>query len=62
MTERVLIVDDHPLTRDALAALLAQQGFDVIGDAHDGMHAIAQAETLQPDLSSSTSRCLRWTA
>lgn len=50
MTERVLIVDDHPLTRDALAALLAQQGFDVIGDAHDGVHAIAQAETLQPDL------------
>jgi DNA-binding NarL/FixJ family response regulator len=50
VTERVLIVDDHPLTRDALAALLAQQGFDVIGDAHDGMHAIAQAETLQPDL------------
>jgi len=50
VAERVLIVDDHPLTRDALAALLAQQGFDVIGDAHDGMHAIAQAETLQPDL------------
>lgn len=50
MTERVLIVDDHPLTRDALAALLAQQGFDVIGDARDGVHAIAQAETLQPDL------------
>jgi DNA-binding NarL/FixJ family response regulator len=50
VTERVLIVDDHPLTRDALAALLAQQGFDVIGDAHDGVHAIAQAETLQPDL------------
>jgi DNA-binding NarL/FixJ family response regulator len=50
VAERVLIVDDHPLTRDALAALLAQQGFDVIGDAHDGVHAIAQAETLQPDL------------
>ncbi|HEU0247220.1 MAG TPA: response regulator transcription factor [Gaiellaceae bacterium] len=50
MTDRVLIVDDHPLTRDALAALLAQQGFDVIGDARDGAHAIAQAETLQPDL------------
>jgi DNA-binding NarL/FixJ family response regulator len=50
VTDRVLIVDDHPLTRDALAALLAQQGFDVIGDAQDGEHAIAQAETLQPDL------------
>lgn len=50
MAERVLIVDDHPLTRDALAALLAQQGFDVVGDAHDGERAIAQAESLQPDL------------
>lgn len=50
MTERILIVDDHPLTRDALAALLIQQGFDVVGEAEDGEQAIAQAETLQPDL------------
>jgi DNA-binding NarL/FixJ family response regulator len=50
VTERVLIVDDHPLTRDALTALLVQQGFDVVGDAHDGARAIAQAESLQPDL------------
>jgi DNA-binding NarL/FixJ family response regulator len=50
VTERVLIVDDHPLTRDALAALLAQQGFDVVGEAEDGDTAISAAETLQPDL------------
>ena len=50
VTERVLIVDDHPLTRDALAALLAQQGFDVVGEAADGAEAIAAAETLKPDL------------
>ena len=50
MSERVLIVDDHPLTRDALAALLAQQGFDVVGEAEDGTRAIAEAETLKPDL------------
>ena len=50
MADRILIVDDHPLTRDALAALLAQQGFDVVGAAEDGEQAIAEAETLQPDL------------
>ena len=50
MTERVLIVDDHPLTRDALAALLVQQGFDVVGDAEDGASAIAKTAALQPDI------------
>jgi DNA-binding NarL/FixJ family response regulator len=50
VSERVLIVDDHPLTRDALSALLAQQGFDVVGEAEDGRRAIAEAEVLQPDL------------
>jgi DNA-binding NarL/FixJ family response regulator len=50
VAERILIVDDHPLTRDALAALLAQQGFDVVGSAEDGEQAIAEAEKLQPDL------------
>ena len=50
MTERVLIVDDHPLTRDALSALLAQQGFDVVGEAEDGASAIAEAAALRPDI------------
>ena len=47
---RVLIVDDHPLTREALASLLAQHGFEVAGEASDGEQAIAEAESLQPDL------------
>jgi DNA-binding NarL/FixJ family response regulator len=50
MTERILLVDDHPLTRDALAALLTQQGFEVVGDASTGEEAIAAARTLHPDL------------
>lgn len=50
MTERILLVDDHPLTRDALAALLTQQGFEVVGDASTGEEAIAAARTLRPDL------------
>ena len=50
MAARVLIVDDHPLTRDALSALLVQQGFDVVGDAADGEAAIARARELNPDI------------
>jgi DNA-binding NarL/FixJ family response regulator len=50
MTERILIVDDHPLTRDALAGLLAQNGFDVVAQAGSGADAIVQAKELQPDL------------
>jgi DNA-binding NarL/FixJ family response regulator len=50
MAERILLVDDHPLTRDALAALLARGGFDVVGEAADGSDALELAERLQPDL------------
>ena len=50
MDERVLIVDDHPLTREALASLLSQHGFDVVGSASDGAEAIEQTRRLRPDL------------
>src|SRR3954467_7983539 len=50
MTERILIVDDHPLTRDALAGLLAQNGFDVVGQAGSGEEAVARAAELTPDI------------
>jgi len=50
MTERILLVDDHPLTRSALAGLLTQHGFDVVGEASDGEEAIEAAVRLVPDL------------
>ncbi len=50
MNERVLIVDDHPLTRSALSSLLRGNGFDVVGEAADGREAIEQTAELQPDL------------
>jgi DNA-binding NarL/FixJ family response regulator len=47
---RVLIVDDHPLTSEALSSLLTQHGFDVVGQAADGGEAIARAGELGPDI------------
>jgi DNA-binding NarL/FixJ family response regulator len=48
--ERILIVDDHPLTREALTSLLRQHGFDVVGETGNGEEAIDFAGRLQPDL------------
>ena len=50
MADTVLVVDDHPLTREALSALLTQQGFSVLGAAADGEEAIGLARRLQPQL------------
>src|SRR3954469_15239137 len=50
MTERVLIVDDHPLTRDALRVLLSANGFEVVGEAATGAEAIELVGELIPDL------------
>jgi two-component system nitrate/nitrite response regulator NarL len=47
---RVLIVDDHPLTLDALASLLDQHGFDVVATVSDARTAIRRAAELGPDL------------
>ncbi len=50
VTERILLVDDHPLTREALSSLLEQHGFDVVGQASDGEEAVEMARELNPEL------------
>ena len=47
---RVLIVDDHPITRDALAALLTQSGFSVVAEASEGEEALELARRLRPQI------------
>jgi DNA-binding NarL/FixJ family response regulator len=48
---RILLVDDHVLFRRGVAALLAsRQNLQVIGEATDGLEAIAAARELIPDL------------
>jgi DNA-binding NarL/FixJ family response regulator len=47
---RILLVDDHPITRAALSSLLEGHGFSVAGEAADGEEAIVAARRLQPEL------------
>jgi DNA-binding NarL/FixJ family response regulator len=48
---RVLIVDDHPLLRSGLRALVeAQADMVVVGEAGDGGEAVWKAEALRPDV------------
>src|SRR6266849_1977495 len=48
---RILLVDDHPLVRNGLRALLASvPDMTVVGEASNGEEAIAQAAELQPDI------------
>ncbi len=47
----VLIVDDHPVVRQGLRALLeVQDDMTVAGEAGDGPAAISLAESLRPDI------------
>jgi len=50
MTASVLVVDDHPTWRTALADLLQRRGTNVVGKAADGDEAVEAAEMLQPDV------------
>ncbi len=49
-TRRVLVVDDHPSFRSCARALLAAEGFEVVGEAADGATALALADELAPEL------------
>lgn len=48
---RILIADDHPIFRDGLKRLLESEGeFKVIGEACDGIEAVAMARQLIPEV------------
>jgi DNA-binding NarL/FixJ family response regulator len=50
-TIRLLIVDDHPVVRDGLRGMFAgDEDFDVVGEAANGAEAVAQAQSLVPDV------------
>ena len=48
---KILIVDDHPMMRDALrTSLSVEEDLKVIGEASNGLEALKLLETLEPDL------------
>ena len=47
---RVLLVDDHAGFRATARRLLETEGWTVVGEAADGMSALASAARLRPDL------------
>ncbi|WP_319420552.1 response regulator transcription factor [Pleurocapsa sp. FMAR1] len=48
---KVLVVDDHPMVRSGLITMLdSEPGLEPIGEAKTGVEAIAQFNTLHPDV------------
>ena len=48
---RILVADDHPVVRDGLVAILSTQpDFEVVGEAGSGPDAVANVESLAPDV------------
>ena len=48
---RILVVDDHPIVREGLVAVLEDlENFEVVGAAGSGAEAVALAERLRPDV------------
>jgi len=50
-TIRILVADDHAIVREGLRWLIATEpGMELVGEAADGVEAVAQARKLHPDI------------
>lgn len=50
MTKRILITDDALFMRVTLKNILTQHGYDVVGEAQNGVEAVKLYNELKPDL------------
>ena len=48
--KRVLIVDDSEVMREMISDMLEANGFEIAGEAKDGIEALEQYKSLCPDL------------
>ncbi len=47
---RVLVVDDEQLTRSLIIQVLKSVGFEIVGEAENGLHAIELFKMYKPDI------------
>ena len=50
MTIRLMLADDHRMLREGLGRSMTEHGFDVVGEARDGVEAVNMAYSLGPDV------------
>ena len=50
MSIRLMLADDHRMLREGLSRSMSEHGFDVVGEARDGVEAVNMACSLSPDV------------
>jgi two-component system, NarL family, response regulator NreC len=50
MATSVVLADDHAVVREGVKLLLEMEGFDVVGQAADGLEAVRLVRDLNPDI------------
>lgn len=50
MSQRIIIIDNHPLIRLTVLLLMKREGFEVVGEAYYGADAIDLIQRLQPEM------------